>query len=53
MKTSIPVPGKLGALLTAVPEIVELNVGHAIVSDAVIVGMDAAVRRFLRAMERS
>lgn len=45
--------GNVGALLTAVPEIVELNVGHAIVSDAVIVGMDAAVRRFLRAMERS
>ena len=43
----------VGALLASVPEIVELNVGHAIVSDAVIVGMDAAVRRFLRAMERS
>lgn len=41
------------ALLDAAPEIVELNVGHAIVSDAVIVGMEEAVRRFLRAMERA
>ncbi|MBN8612197.1 MAG: pyridoxine 5'-phosphate synthase [Deltaproteobacteria bacterium] len=43
----------VGALLEAAPEIVELNVGHAIVSDAVIVGMEEAVRRFLRAMERT
>ncbi|GAB4114797.1 MAG: pyridoxine 5'-phosphate synthase [Sandaracinaceae bacterium] len=41
----------VGALLAGVPEIVELNVGHAIVSDAVFVGMPEAVRRFLRAME--
>ncbi|MFN7702370.1 MAG: pyridoxine 5'-phosphate synthase [Deltaproteobacteria bacterium] len=40
----------VGGLLASVPEIVELNVGHAIVSDAVLVGMDAAVKRFLRAM---
>jgi pyridoxine 5-phosphate synthase len=39
------------ALLAGVPEIVELNVGHAIVSDAVLVGLPEAVRRFLRAME--
>ncbi len=43
----------VGALLDAAPEIVELNVGHAIVSDAVLVGMEEAVRRFLRAMERA
>ncbi len=42
----------VGALLRAVPQIVELNVGHAIVADAVLVGMEAAVRAFLRAMER-
>ncbi|MBX7193959.1 MAG: pyridoxine 5'-phosphate synthase [Sandaracinaceae bacterium] len=43
----------VAALLHAVPEIVELNVGHAIVSDAVMVGMEEAVRRFLRAMDRA
>jgi pyridoxine 5-phosphate synthase len=39
--------------IARVPEIVELNIGHAIVSDAVIVGMPAAVRTMLRAMRRS
>ena len=37
-------------LLEAVPEIVELNIGHAVVSDAVIVGFEAAVREFLAVM---
>jgi pyridoxine 5-phosphate synthase len=38
------------ALLARCPEIEELNVGHAIVSDAVLVGMGAAVKQFLAAM---
>jgi pyridoxine 5-phosphate synthase len=42
----------VGPLLAAVPEIVELNVGHAIVSDAVMHGLGEAVRRFLGAIER-
>lgn len=40
-------------LLRAVPQVVELNIGHALVADAVLVGMEAAVRSFLRAMERT
>lgn len=38
----------VGPLVRAVPQIQELNIGHAIVSDAIMVGMDAAVRAFLR-----
>lgn len=37
-------------LLAAVPEIVELNIGHALVADAVMHGIDGAVKRFLAAM---
>jgi pyridoxine 5-phosphate synthase len=40
----------VGELLSTVPGIEELNVGHAIVSDAVLVGMDRAVQRFLEEM---
>lgn len=36
--------------IAAIPEIEELNVGHALVSRAVLVGMDAAVREMLAAM---
>jgi pyridoxine 5-phosphate synthase len=38
--------------LVAVPEIVELNIGHAVVSDAVFVGLRGAVRAFREAIER-
>lgn len=41
----------LVSLLGRVPEIIELNIGHALVSDAVFVGLDGAIARFLRAME--
>jgi len=34
----------LPALVEAVPEIVEYNIGHSIVSRAVFVGLDTAVR---------
>ena len=39
--------------IARIPEIVELNIGHAIVSDAVIVGMRAAVRGMQRAMRQA
>ncbi|AKF06620.1 pyridoxine 5'-phosphate synthase [Sandaracinus amylolyticus] len=39
------------SLVALVPELVELNIGHALISDAVLVGLDRAVQRFLRAIE--
>jgi len=38
------------ALLRAVPETEELNIGHALVADAVLIGIEAAVGRFLAVM---
>ena len=38
--------------LMAIPEIVELNIGHALVGDAVFVGMAAAVREYRAAIVR-
>ncbi len=37
-------------LLSSVPEIVELNIGHALIADAVLHGIEGAVKRFLAAM---
>jgi pyridoxine 5-phosphate synthase len=37
--------------LVSIPEIVELNIGHSIVSRAVLVGMDRAVRDMVRLLE--
>jgi pyridoxine 5-phosphate synthase len=39
--------------IAALPEVEELNIGHAIVSRAVLVGMDAAVREMLAAMRKA
>jgi len=39
-------------LVAAVPEVVELNIGHALVADAVFVGIAGAVRDFLAAIGR-
>jgi pyridoxine 5-phosphate synthase len=36
-----------------IPEVEELNIGHAIVADAVMVGMSRAVRSMLAAMRRA
>ena len=36
--------------IAARPEIIELNIGHSIVSRAVLVGMEEAVREMLAAM---
>jgi len=38
-------------MLHRVPQLVELNIGHSIVSRAVIVGMETAVKEMLRLME--
>ncbi len=38
--------------LVAIPEIVELNIGHALISDAVFLGLPAAVRAYKQASTR-
>jgi pyridoxine 5-phosphate synthase len=38
--------------LVAVPEVVELNIGHALVSDALFLGIRGAVRAYLDSIER-
>jgi pyridoxine 5-phosphate synthase len=38
-------------LLHIVPHMIELNIGHSIVSRAVFIGLDAAVKEMLKAME--
>jgi pyridoxine 5-phosphate synthase len=38
--------------IAAIPEIEELNIGHSVIADAVLVGMDRAVRDLRRAIER-
>jgi pyridoxine 5-phosphate synthase len=38
--------------LVVLPELVELNIGHAVVSDAVFVGLAEAVRAYRRAIDR-
>jgi pyridoxine 5-phosphate synthase len=39
--------------IVAIPELVELNIGHAIVARALFVGLDQAVREMHQLMERS
>jgi pyridoxine 5-phosphate synthase len=38
------------APIAAIPQVIELNIGHSIISRAVFVGLDAAVRQMLQAM---
>jgi pyridoxine 5-phosphate synthase len=38
--------------LAAIPEIIELNIGHAIISDAVFLGLPTAIRRMRAAVRR-
>ena len=38
--------------LVAIPEIVELNIGHAVIADAVFAGLPATVRAFLAAIAK-
>ena len=44
-------PGNVGAV-AALPEVEELNIGHGLISRAVMVGMTAAVAEYLAAMAR-
>ena len=37
--------------LFRVPHLIELNIGHSIVSRSVFIGLEAAVKEMLRAME--
>ena len=37
--------------VAAIPDIIELNIGHAIIADAVFIGLAAAVARMRRAIE--
>ena len=37
----------LGAFLTAVPEVLEVSIGHALIDDALYAGLDATVRAYL------
>jgi len=39
-------------LISSIPDVVELNIGHNIVARAALVGIDRAVREMLRAMEQ-
>jgi pyridoxine 5-phosphate synthase len=38
--------------IAAIPELVELNIGHSVIGDAVLVGLDRAVRDLRAAIER-
>lgn len=38
--------------IAAIPELVELNIGHSVIGDAVLVGMDRAVRDLRAAIDR-
>ncbi len=38
--------------VAAIPELVELNIGHSVIADAVLVGMDRAVRDLRAALDR-
>mgnify|MGYP005810002225 CR=1 FL=1 len=38
-------------LISALPQIVELNIGHFLVSDAIFIGLEASIRKMRAAME--
>lgn len=39
--------------IAAIPQLVELNIGHFLVGEAIFVGFDAAIRRMRQAMEQA
>ncbi|MFM9890655.1 MAG: pyridoxine 5'-phosphate synthase [Rickettsiales bacterium] len=39
--------------IAAIPEIVELNIGHFLIGEAVFIGLEAAIRRMREAMDKS
>jgi pyridoxine 5-phosphate synthase len=38
--------------IAAIPQIVELNIGHFLVGEAIFVGLDASIRRMRRLMDQ-
>lgn len=42
----------LGAFLAAVPDVLEVSIGHALIGEALYDGLDATVRRYLAIVER-
>jgi pyridoxine 5-phosphate synthase len=43
--------GNVEALVREVPELMELNIGHALISDAIVMGIQQAVSAFRRAIQ--
>src|SRR5690606_13818865 len=43
----------LGAFLAAVPGVLEVSIGHALVDEALYAGLDATVRAYLRILAKS
>ena len=39
--------------LAAIPEIVELNIGHFLIGEAIFVGLDESIRRMRAAMDKA
>jgi pyridoxine 5-phosphate synthase len=44
-------PARTGRSVAAVPEVVELNVGHFLVGEAVFIGWVEAIRRMRKVMD--
>jgi pyridoxine 5-phosphate synthase len=44
--------GNVGPV-AGIPEVEELNIGHSVVSRAILVGLEEAVRELRRAMDRA
>src|SRR2546427_352574 len=44
--------GNLSVFLRSVPEVLEVSIGHALISDALELGLAEAVRRYLEAIRR-
>jgi pyridoxine 5-phosphate synthase len=39
--------------IAALPQVMELNIGHFLVGEAIFVGLDAAIRRMRAAMDEA
>ncbi|HSZ53183.1 MAG TPA: pyridoxine 5'-phosphate synthase, partial [Caulobacteraceae bacterium] len=39
--------------IAAIPQVVELNIGHFLVGEAIFVGLDAAIRRMRQLMDHA
>jgi pyridoxine 5-phosphate synthase len=45
--------GNLAPFLKAVPEVLEVSIGHALIADALELGLAEAVRRYLDAIRQA